>query len=640
MSFFTARISFRVLVNKTIKKASSEDSEALVKVESVEAPIATSPQEAEVKVNLLDAFHDPSVLDVRQNMVFGLNNFVIEVTKVTIIGFPAAMKPLLLPSPLPTNVLEAPVEKEEPLPLAVTYNEPPAIVTPSQAPSSRVMTLKDLKFIKVLGMGSSGQVHLVRDKVTKERRALKVIPNANMVAGQIAGLLEEQAVLRSVGSALFLLSLDASFYDTKNFYFAMPLHPTDLESEIIRCDKFSKARARFYFIEGYLALTYLHSQGIIHRDVKPANMLLDRDGHVVLCDFGLARDFRAKPTLAERVFQPFWPYSRGDVVSPTTRRREGNDPNLLFTLIARCGTGLHLSPEILKGEWYSFGVDIWALSVCLFMMLTGRPPFDTESESLEDLKSEILNSDISLLPEDDVDEASQDFLTQLLQKDPEDRLRLTELEEHPFFEGVNWPLMEKRAIPAPWLPDPEPAHVLHETPAEFVPGVPFDGVGPYPAFDYTSDAVMAGVIRLEDVVEGEVENVEEPTVEQEQEEAEDSPSTIRAFFQRVFSPRSWGKTRSTHTTRHAASTSLSTLALPPTPTIPTLPVSSCHSAVSVDDSPPPAPDCACTSMPSTFVARHVENGTGLLFKVRLWLKRLRVPKARCEQVAGQLDLLA
>lgn len=80
--------------------------------------------------------------------------------------------------------------------------------------------------IKVLGKGASGQVYLTQDKVTSERRALKVVPNAGKNARAIAGLLEEQAILRTVEGSPWLLSLDASWHDTKNFYFLMVCTPS------------------------------------------------------------------------------------------------------------------------------------------------------------------------------------------------------------------------------------------------------------------------------------------------------------------------------------------------------------------------------------------------------------------------------
>ncbi|KAG5650593.1 hypothetical protein H0H81_011711 [Sphagnurus paluster] len=529
MPFFAStKVSFKGFVEKTFNKRTfkasriSKDSSNASQLSFEQFP----KQRLVLELDIGDAYHDPTVLDVRRNLVYGLNDFGSEIDQVTVMDSPAGSRSLLSPSLAPTVVVDEPIFKviEVPLPpvqleviptaLGLGDSVPPPLASVVTEPASvdssvlprshsRVMTLSDLQLLKVLGKGASGQVYMVKDKVTSERRALKVVPNAKLGAGEIATLLEEQFVLKGLGSAPFLMSLDASFYDTKNFYLILPMHPTDVESEICRCKKLTKARSVFYFAEAYVGLSYLHSEGIIHRDIKPANMLIDREGHIVLCDFGLARNFDAKPTTAERVYQPFWPYSRSDVITPATRRRSGSDPALLFNLKAVCGTGLHMAPELLNGEWYSFGVDIWALGISLYMMLTGRPPFDTASDHFDDLKKVILESDVQFVSGDDIDDVSQTIVRHLLEKDPEDRLRLTELEEHPFFEGINWPLLEMKAVAAPWIPTPEPGHILHEQVDPFVPGVPFDGAGPYPQFNYMSEDVKHCIIREEDLMSNE-----------------------------------------------------------------------------------------------------------------------------------------
>ncbi|KAG5635546.1 hypothetical protein DXG03_005362, partial [Asterophora parasitica] len=225
------------------------------------------------------------------------------VVDVTAVGSPVVTRMLLSPVPSPSPTIVAP-EPAKVRGLAPTTINVEATVTPPPLPpcpegasapapptQGRQLNLDDLKLVKVLGKGSSGQVYLAKDKVTKERRAVKIVPHAKLMAHDIQGLMGEVTILRRLGSAPFLLSLDASFYDTHNFYFVMPLHPTDVESEIIRCEKLTKERSRFYFAEAYIALTYLHSEGIIHRDIKPANMLINHEGHIVICDFGLAHNF-------------------------------------------------------------------------------------------------------------------------------------------------------------------------------------------------------------------------------------------------------------------------------------------------------------------------------------------------------------
>lgn len=114
----------------------------------------------------------------------------------------------------------------------------------------------------------------------------------------------------------------------------------------------------------------LHALGIIHRDVKAPNMLIDREGHLVLADFGLAKNFGRIPGLPERLYQPYWPYLPDDVVTPFLPYRDPED--LIFVTTHRVGTWTHMAPEIHMEAPYSFGVDFWAAAVTLYWMVTGR----------------------------------------------------------------------------------------------------------------------------------------------------------------------------------------------------------------------------------------------------------------------------
>lgn len=110
----------------------------------------------------------------------------------------------------------------------------------------------------------------------------------------------------------------------------------------------------------------LHKRGIVHRDVKAANILIRADGHIALADFGLAKDFGSKPSVAERSYQPYWPFKTDDDVL------KAPPAELTFVSNDWCGSEMEMAPEIVRRDYYSFGVDYWSASVTLYAMVTGR----------------------------------------------------------------------------------------------------------------------------------------------------------------------------------------------------------------------------------------------------------------------------
>ena len=147
---------------------------------------------------------------------------------------------------------------------------------------------------------------------------------------------------------------------------------------------FPEERAKFYAAEITLALQCLHENGIIYRDLKPENVLLDDEGHIKLTDFGLSKE---------------------DIA--------GNQMTHTF-----CGTPEYLAPEVIKGSWYGKSVDWWSMGTLLYEMLTGLPPF--YNENLHLMYERIVTMPLTF--PDDMSEEAKSLLSGLLERDPRKRL--------------------------------------------------------------------------------------------------------------------------------------------------------------------------------------------------------------------------
>ena len=151
--------------------------------------------------------------------------------------------------------------------------------------------------------------------------------------------LSERKILEDIDHP-FLVGLRCSFQSpTKLFMVFDFFNGGELYSYVSR-GRFTEQRARFYSGEIILAIEHLHEHNIVYRDLKPENLLLDRDGHIKLCDFGLCKE---------------------DVTGDTIK--------------TICGTPEYLAPEVLQHKTYGKSVDWWSLGNVMFEMIAGLPPF-------------------------------------------------------------------------------------------------------------------------------------------------------------------------------------------------------------------------------------------------------------------------
>lgn len=491
MSFKRFSVSVKALLAKKKKFRSPSCTPLLSSVPGIEAApnparLAFDVEDVAVHCAIGNAYLHPDVLDVRQSIRYSLNGHTQGHSLLTLVGsvHPSAR------SSFPGPLLAFPEADQSASASANTSTE-------TLVNCTRVVQLSDLQVLQGLGQGTFGQVYSVKHKVSNTTLALKVMKKAGRSTSDLDLVISEQNVLKKTRDLPWFSSLEASFHDTANFYFLMPLYPSDMAGEISRCGRFSLPRARFYMCELLVGLTALHEVGIVHRDIKPANLLIDPDGHLIIADFGLAKDFELEPSIPERMAQPYWPYAVNEVYS---RGLPPRDPSVLhFVTRTRCGSPLEMAPEVHRGDYYSFGTDLWSAAVTLFSMVTGGPPWNADKDAE---LTRMINEDPLVFPSIfHIDEITQDFLNWMLEKNPQDRLSsLPTMWNHSFFDGVDWNLVKERAIPPPWVPT---THTCSQSVELFVPGLPYTtSTDPNPRFFYTSEQFAA---TLDDITVPETE---------------------------------------------------------------------------------------------------------------------------------------
>lgn len=232
----------------------------------------------------------------------------------------------------------------------------------------------------------------------------------------------------------FLVSICYAFQSRTKVYMVMQfIDGSCLEAQqkaLLDCDD-PKAAIQFVAAELTLGLVHLHLAGIIHRDIKPANCLVRHDGHLFICDFGLA-------TLTEgKRDGGFKPAKLQDKACVAVKR-------------GFQGTVPYSAPEVLqKTAHVSSAVDYWALGVLLYELYHGRTPFD--AVKARDMFANILFKQPAY-DESRVDAAARTFLGRLLSKDVKARHGVDSVQSDPYFHAVSWPRLKKRLVPPPFQP--------------------------------------------------------------------------------------------------------------------------------------------------------------------------------------------
>ncbi|CAB3243963.1 unnamed protein product [Arctia plantaginis] len=318
-----------------------------------------------------------------------------------------------------TDILEQQLEQSTAYDI---YRKTGRFTPPARSiPRFRKYTVEDFQFIKVLGKGSFGKVLLAELRDTEYYYAVKCLKKDVVLEDDdVECTLIERKVLALGTNHPYLCHLFATFQTDSHLFFVMEfLNGGDLMFHIQQSGRFPEVRGRFYAAEIVSGLKFLHKRGIVYRDLKLDNILLDYEGHVRIADFGMCK----LQIYLDKTADTF------------------------------CGTPDYMAPEIIKGLKYNQTVDWWSFGVLLYEMLIGQSPFSgcDEDELFWSICNEMPSYPRFLSRE------ALTILTRLLDKDARTRLGGTEcmhgdIREQEFFHPIHWDRLERRELEAPFKP--------------------------------------------------------------------------------------------------------------------------------------------------------------------------------------------
>ncbi|KAG6149810.1 hypothetical protein E4U28_007082 [Claviceps purpurea] len=307
-------------------------------------------------------------------------------------------------------------------------------------PKTQKFNPDHFKVVRTLGTGTFARVCLVRPSnasdipLEQENRgnaevyALKILRKTEVIRlKQVDHVRHERSILADVAGHPFITSLLASFSDHDCLYMLLDYVPGgELFSYLRKLRRFEESTACFYAAEIVLVLEYLHEHqgGVAYRDLKPENLLLDKDGHIKLVDFGFAKRLGYKD----------------------------DRPVETYTL---CGTPEYLAPEVIQNKGHTTAVDWWALGILIYEFLTGYPPFWHQNPI--EIYKQIIGKPLTFPQDPPISEHAKDIVRSFCTVDRSRRLGnlsggASRVRAHPFFQSINWDDLLSRRRQGPIVP--------------------------------------------------------------------------------------------------------------------------------------------------------------------------------------------
>ena len=324
------------------------------------------------------------------------------------------------------------------------------------------ISIFDFVPIKIIGKGAFGEVRVCKYIPTGDVVAIKKMKKDEMhKKNQVLHVRAEREVL-SQAKNQWIVELKFSFQDQKYLYLGMEFLPGgDLMTLLMSRDILPEEDAKFYAAEMVLAIESVHEMDCIHRDLKPDNVLIDKDGHIKLSDFGLSKKLEFilndqknnnNNSLKNRKINEFNKHlSYAEQFNEFKNLKNRKRRECAYSTV---GTPDYIAPEVFTRKGYGQEIDWWSLGIIMFEMMIGYPPFYSESSTETCKKILDWKNNLEIKPEVNISKEAIDILKKLI-NDPEKRLGRNgadEIKKHPFFKNIDWQHIKETLVP-PFIPE-------------------------------------------------------------------------------------------------------------------------------------------------------------------------------------------